>query len=94
MSLSTRFLLSTLSLLIRFTLTFSELGEEMELGDKVYYIGSESQEPIGILVGISETTWSDSHRSVTYAVETIRGSIRRIYEEIITNVPPAKERLK
>lgn len=66
----------------------------MELGDKVYYIGSKTQEPIGILVGIRETTWSDdSHKQVTYVIETSRGSTRRIYEEIITNAPPAEEGL-
>lgn len=66
----------------------------MKLGDKVYYIGSKTQEPIGTLVGIRETTWSDSHKHITYVVETSRGSIRRIYEETITNVPPTKESLK
>ena len=66
----------------------------MKLGDKVYYVGSEMQEPIGILVGIRETKWSDSHEQYTYTIETPEGRIRRIYEKIITNIPPIKERLK
>lgn len=66
----------------------------MKLGDKVYYIGSKTQEPIGTLVGIRETRWSDSHEQYTYTIETSAGRIRRIYEEIITNVPPTKEHLE
>jgi len=59
------------------------------LGGIVYYKNSSNPEPIGEVVGIRETTWSDKSRFVVYAIRTFRGSIRNIYDEdSITTKPP------
>ncbi len=64
-----------------------------ELGDIVYYINSNSPEPIGEIVGIRETTWSNNQgRDIIYKIQTWRGSIRNIYDEnSITNKRPGGE---
>ena len=60
----------------------------MELGDKVYYKDSKNSEPIGTLVGIRETSWSDDFSEVQYSVLTPRGKVTNIFGNIITNVKP------
>ncbi len=60
----------------------------LELGDEVYYRDSQEDSPIGTLIGIRETSWSDVGKRFEYSVLTSAGRIRRIYEEVITNVKP------
>lgn len=61
----------------------------MELGDKVYYKDSKDPEPLGTLVGIRETSWSDNFSEVQYSVLTSMGKVRNIFGNIITNVKPS-----
>lgn len=63
----------------------------MNIGDKVYYENSTEEKPIGTLVGIRETRWSDSYQSKVFLVVTEQGYVRRFFENV-TNVPPLKKK--
>ena len=59
--------------------------KKYDVGDEIFYIGSDT--PIGIVVGISETRWSDQDFSdITYVVSTPRGSLRRVPEKDVSDV--------
>lgn len=50
---------------------------EFEIGDTIYYLNSPR--PIGEIVGVRETYWSDDkYSSVVYIVSTPQGRIKRV----------------
>lgn len=56
----------------------------MELGDKVYYKELNGFKLAGVLVGVRETSWSDTGSDFVYSVLTPMGKLRNIYDNSIT----------
>jgi len=61
----------------------------LEIGDTVYYVGAKHLDPIGEIVGVRETRWSDKFVDIVYVIQTRHGPLRRIYDkDSITNQAP------
>jgi len=61
----------------------------MNVGDTVYYTHPNSHGPIGKITWIRETYWSDSSFIDTiYTIETLSGSLIKIYDKNITSKKP------
>ena len=60
----------------------------LEIGDIVYHINSKDPNPVGTIIGIRETRWSDKGVDFIYTIETPAGRVRNVYDDSLTNEKP------